>query len=56
VWVGEPVDLVTRVYGADARSPSYCRVFALLWNGKLLSDHHVSATRFRTSLHQEGLI
>ena len=37
-------------------APSYYGVFALLWNGRLLSDHYVSATRFRTLLRKEVLV
>jgi hypothetical protein len=32
------------------RAPSFYGVFSLLWNGRLLSDHYVSATRFRSIL------
>jgi hypothetical protein len=34
-------------------APSYYGVFALLWNGKLLSDHYVSQGRFRNILRNE---
>ena len=37
------------------RAPSYYGVFSLLWNGQLLSDHYVSATRFRNILRTEGI-
>ena len=41
---------------ADAhRAPSYYGVFALLWNGQLLSDHYVSATRFRNLIRQHRI-
>jgi len=34
-------------------APSYYGVFALVWNGRLLSDHYVSRGRFRNLLRQE---
>jgi hypothetical protein len=34
-------------------APSYYGVFNLLWNGRLLSDHYVSAGRFRSLLKKE---
>jgi hypothetical protein len=37
------------------RAPSYYGVFALLWNGQLLSDHYVSATRFRSLVRQHRI-
>ena len=37
------------------RAPSYYGVFALLWNGQLLSDHYVSATRFRSLVRRHGI-
>jgi GNAT superfamily N-acetyltransferase len=36
-------------------APSYYGVFSLLWNGRLLSDHYVSKTRFKNLLRQEVL-
>jgi L-amino acid N-acyltransferase YncA len=36
-------------------APSYYGVFSLLWNGRLLADHYVSKTRFRTILRKEIL-
>ena len=36
-------------------APSHYGVFSLLWNGRLLSDHYVSATRFRSLLRKEVL-
>lgn len=37
------------------RGPSCYGVFGLLWNGELLSDHYVSATRFRNILQEHGI-
>jgi len=37
------------------RAPSYYGVFSLLWNGEVLSDHYVSATRFRSILRKRGI-
>lgn len=37
------------------RAPSYYGVFSLLWNGELLSDHYVSAARFRNILRERGI-
>ena len=34
-------------------APSYYGVFALVWNGRLLSDHYVSQGRFRNILRKE---
>jgi hypothetical protein len=36
-------------------APSSYGVFSLLWNGRLLADHYVSKTRFKTLLRQEVL-
>jgi GNAT superfamily N-acetyltransferase len=36
-------------------APSYYGVFNLIWNGRLLSDHYVSKTRFRNLLKREIL-
>jgi len=35
--------------------PSYYGVYALVWNGEVLSDHYVSATRFRSILQKRGI-
>jgi len=41
---------------AEAQSaPSYYGVFALLWNGQVLSDHYVSATRFRSLIRHHRI-
>jgi hypothetical protein len=37
------------------RAPSYYGVFSLLWNGELLSDHYVSATRFRNLVRKHQI-
>jgi hypothetical protein len=34
-------------------APSYYGVFSLLWNGRLLSDHYVSKTRFKSLIDKE---
>jgi hypothetical protein len=34
-------------------APSYYGVFALVWNGRLLSDHYVSRGRFGNILRKE---
>lgn len=34
-------------------APSYCGVFNLLWNGRLLADHYVSKGRFKNILRKE---
>jgi len=34
-------------------APSYYGVFTLLWNGRILSDHYVSAARFRNLVRSE---
>ena len=36
-------------------APSHYGVFSLLWNGQLLSDHYVSATRFKNILRKQVL-
>lgn len=36
-------------------APSHYGVFSLLWNGRLLADHYVSATRFKNILREQGL-
>jgi GNAT superfamily N-acetyltransferase len=36
-------------------APSYYGAFSLLWNGRLLSDHYVSAGRFRNILRKDIL-
>jgi len=36
-------------------APTYYGVFTLLWNGRVLSDHYVSKTRFKSILAKEGL-
>jgi ribosomal protein S18 acetylase RimI-like enzyme len=41
--------------GEAQRAPSVYGVFALVSNGKLLADHYISTTRFRTILKKEGL-
>jgi len=43
---------VTPIQSAEEaqEAPSYHGVFSLLWNGRLLSDHYVSTTRFRNIL------
>jgi len=40
---------------AAQNTPSSYGVFSLLWNGRLLSDHYVSKTRFKNLLRQEVL-
>jgi GNAT superfamily N-acetyltransferase len=40
---------------AAQNAPSSYGVFSLLWNGRLLSDHYVSKTRFKNLLRQEVL-
>jgi hypothetical protein len=37
------------------RAPSYYGVFSLVWNGQLLADHYVSATRFKNILRKQVL-
>lgn len=37
------------------RAPSHYGVFNLLWNGRLLADHYVSAARFRNILQRDIL-
>jgi len=37
-------------------APSYCGVFNLLWNGRLLADHYVSKGRFKNILKKEILL
>lgn len=48
---------VTTLDTAEAaqHAPSYYGVFSLLWNGELLADHYVSATRFRNILKKQVL-
>ena len=40
---------------AAQNAPSSYGVFSLLWNGRLLSDHYLSTTRFKNLLRQEIL-
>jgi hypothetical protein len=35
------------------RAPSLYGVFSLIWNGRLLADHYISATRFRNIIRKE---
>ena len=37
-------------------APSVYGIFSLVFNGRLLADHYLSATRFRNILRKEGLI
>ena len=37
-------------------APSVYGIFSLVYNGRLLADHYLSATRFRNILRKEGLI
>jgi len=53
---GLPVTVTELKSPRDAQTaPSYYGVFALLWNGRLLSDHYVSRGRFRNLLKKEIL-
>jgi hypothetical protein len=53
---GLPVRITELESAREAQSaPSYYGVFALLWNGRLLSDHYVSEGRFRNLLKREIL-
>lgn len=40
---------------AAQNAPSYYGVFSLLWNGRLLSDHYVSRSRFKNIVRKEIL-
>ena len=48
---------ITRLRSAREaqNAPSHYGVFQLVWNGRLLSDHYVSRTRFETILRKEIL-
>ena len=51
---GIPVTITVLRNASEAQhAPSYYGVFNLLWNGRLLSDHYVSETRFRNILRRE---
>lgn len=54
----EGIELKVTVLDTPARAqraPSYYGVFGLVWNGELLSDHYVSATRFRSLLRKRRI-
>ncbi len=69
-WVARSIPVLAGVageFGLDLRvtemtsaeeaqaAPSPYGVFALIYHGKLLADHYISATRFRNILKHEGL-